>query len=147
MEYAFEFGGAPQDVLVTATGVARVPEFRELYEQLCADSRFRPEMRVLLDLCAIDMSLIPLMEAPEIGHSLAEFASQCEGCAIAVLAQDPLTAVLIRAAELGDGLVRTRVWVACSRAEALFWLESQVGLSSGRSRFPSPSLIPADDPV
>ena len=133
MECTFEFGGGPQDVVVTATGVARVPEFRELYEQLCADSRFQPGMLVLLDLCKIDMSLIPLMEAPEIGHSLAEFADQCEGCAIAVLAHDPLTAVLIRAAELGDGLDRARVWVACSRPEALAWLESQVGLSSSRS--------------
>lgn len=133
MGCSLEFGGWPEDVVVTATGVARVPEFRELYDQLCADTRFRPGIRILLDLCGVDMSLIPLMDAPDIGHSLAEFADQCEGCAIAVLAKDPLTAVLIRAAELGDGLRRASVWIACSRSEASTWLESQVALSATRS--------------
>jgi hypothetical protein len=133
MECAFEFGGRPQDVVVTATGVARVPEFRELYQKLCADSRFRPGMRILLDLCQIDMSVIPLMDAPEIGDSLVDFADQCEGCAIAVVAKDPLTAVLIRAAELGHDLDHVNVWVACSRPEATAWLESQVSLSSSRA--------------
>jgi hypothetical protein len=133
MEYTFEFGGVAQDVTVTATGVARVTEFRQLYEQLCNDPRFQAGTRILLDLRRLDLSEIPLMEAAKIGHSLAEFQTRCDGCAIAVVAEDPLTAVLIRAAGLGDGVDWLNVWVACSRAEASHWLECQIGLSSNRS--------------
>ena len=35
MEYAFEFGGFPQDVTVTASGNTSVSELRQLFEELC----------------------------------------------------------------------------------------------------------------
>jgi hypothetical protein len=126
MEYAFEFGGSPQDVTVTASGEARVPDFKQLYEALCDEPRFEPGMLILLDLCDVDMSTIPRMEAAEIGIGLAELQDRCEGCALAVVARDPLTT----AAELDESTDRVDVWVACSRNEALTWLESQSALRS-----------------
>ena len=127
MEYRFEFGGSPQDVTVIASGVASVSEFSRLYENLCDQSRFEPGMLILLDMSEVDMSAIPLGEAPKIGRGLAEFEDRCEGCAMAVVCRDPLTTVLTRAGDIG-GTADVDVWVACSRDEATTWLESQLAL-------------------
>ena len=127
MEYRFEFGGSPQDVTVIASGAASVPGFRRLYESLCDQSQFEPGMLILLDLTEVDMSAIPLSEAPEIGRGLAEFRDRCEGCAMAVVCRDPLTTVLTRAGF--DGMADwIDVWVASSRDEASSWLGSQLSL-------------------
>jgi hypothetical protein len=50
MEYAFEFGGFPEDVLVTVSGVGRVGPFGRLFEELTESPQFEPGMRILLDL-------------------------------------------------------------------------------------------------
>ena len=127
MEYRFEFGGSPQDVTVIASGVASVSGFSRLYESLCDQSRFEPVMLILLDLTEVDMSAIPLSEAPEIGRGLAEFQDRCEGCATAVLCRDPLASVLMRAG-VGGTADWIDVGVACSREEASAWLENQLSL-------------------
>ena len=132
MDYAFEFGGFPQDVTITASGYARVSHFRELFKALCDQPSFEAGMRVLLDLCDVDMSEVPRMDAPEIGRSLAEFQERCEGCSIAVVTRDPLTAVLTRAAEFSLSAEQVGVWVACTREEALTWLEAQTALHAER---------------
>jgi hypothetical protein len=126
MEYAFEFGGFPEDVTVTASGDARVSEFRQLFEDLCDQPSFEAGMRVLLDLGEVDMGAIPLMEAPKIGLSLAEFQDHCEGCSIAVVSRDPLTSVLTRAAEFRETVEHVDVWVAVTREEAREWLLLQI---------------------
>jgi hypothetical protein len=128
MEYRFEFGGSPQDVTVIASGVASVSAFSRLYENLCDQSRFEPGMLILLDMSEVDMSAIPLSEAPEIGRGLAEFQDRCEGCAMAVVCRDPLTTALTRASDIGGAADWIDVWVACSREEASAWLESQLSL-------------------
>ena len=128
MEYRFEFGGSPQDVTVIASGVASVSEFSQLFENLCDQSRFEPGMLILLDLTEVDMSAIPLSEAPEIGRGLAEFQDRCEGCAMAVLCRDPLASVLMRAGDIGGIAAWIDVWVACSPEEASAWLENQLAL-------------------
>ena len=74
----------------------------------------------------VDMSAIPLSEAPEIGRGLAVLQDRCEGCAVAVVSRDPLTTVLTRAGVGGNDWLD--VWVACSREEASVWLESQLSL-------------------
>lgn len=125
LEHIFEFGGFPQDVTVTATGVARVSDFRQLFGQLCDDPRFEPGMRILVDLSELDTSTVPMVEAMKIGYTLGGLAYRCEGCAIAVVAKRPLTAVLTSAAKLGES-PRLVVRVVSSRAEARTWLESQI---------------------
>ena len=130
MDYAFEFGGFPQDVTVTASGEARVSEFRHLFEELFDEPSFRAGMRVLLDLCEVDMSAIPLMEASKIGLSLAEFEDRCEGCAIAVVSRDPLTSVLTRAAEFRETVQQVDIWFAVTREEAREWLSLQIAVDA-----------------
>jgi hypothetical protein len=132
MEYAFEFGGFPHDVTITASGHARVSEFRQLFEELCDEPSFEAGMRVLLDLCEIDMSAIPLMEASKIGFSLAEFQDRCEGCSIAVVSRDPLTSVLTRAAEVRETVQQVDVWFALTREEARERLLLQIALGEAK---------------
>ena len=45
MEHIFEFGRSP-GVTVTATGLARVSDFRQLFGRLCDDPRFEPGIRI-----------------------------------------------------------------------------------------------------
>lgn len=130
MEYRFEFTGSPQDVTVIASGAASVSGFGRLFENLCGQLRFEPGMLILLDLTETDMNAIPLSEAPEIGRGLAEFRDRCEGCAMAVVCRDPLTAVLMREG-VGGTADWIDIWVACSRDEASAWLESQRALRPG----------------
>ena len=136
MEYRFEFAGSPQDVTVIASGAASVSGFGRLFENLCGQLRFEPGMLILLDLVETDMSAIPLSEAPGIGRGLAEFRDRCEGCAMAVVCRDPLTAVLMREG-VGGGADWIDIWVACSRDEASAWLESQRALRTGTPTQPS----------
>jgi hypothetical protein len=128
MEYVFEFGGSPEDVTVTASGIARVSKFRHMLEQLCDDARFQPGMKILLDLCALDMSEVADMEVVKIGHSLDELQDRCQGCALAVVCPDPLAAALMRHAELAERAKKVHVWFAWSRDEARTWLESRSAL-------------------
>jgi hypothetical protein len=124
LEHVFEFGGFPQDVTVTATGLARASDLRQLFGQLCADPRFEPGMRIMLDLSELDTSTVPLADVMRTGYTLGEL----EGCAIAVVAKRPLTAVLTSAAKLGESTRRLVVRVVSSRSEAMTWLESQIVL-------------------
>jgi hypothetical protein len=59
MEYAFIFGGFPEDVLVTVSGVGRVAAFARLFEDLTESPQFEPGMRILLDLTRVDMTTFP----------------------------------------------------------------------------------------
>jgi hypothetical protein len=128
LEHVFEFGGFPQDVTVTATGLARASDLRQLFGQLCADPRFEPGMRIMLDLSELDTSTVPLADAMRTGYTLGELECCYEGCAIAVVAKRPLTAVLTSAAKLGESTRRLVVRVVSSRSEAMTWLESQIVL-------------------
>lgn len=128
MEWVFEFDQSPHDVTVTATGEALAPEFDQLFEALCADERFEPRMLVLLDLCDVDLERVPQMELERVSDGLATFREKCEGCALAVVATQPLAASMIRGVDFGGHAKWMRVWVACTVDEAVIWLESQLAL-------------------
>jgi hypothetical protein len=128
MEYAFEFGGFPEDVLVTVSGVGRVASFGRLFEDLTESPQFEPGMRILLDLTRVDMTTFPGVDAPEIGRGLEALQDRCEGCSIAVVGDDPLTRTLIEMAELGS-TSGMDVFQALSRAEAAAWLQLKRALT------------------
>jgi hypothetical protein len=132
VDYSFEFGGFPQDVTVTASGPARVAEFAHMFEALCDEPSFEAGMRILLDFCQLDMSEIPRVEAAKISRSLAALQDQCEGCAIAVISDDPLTSALLRAAEFRETVKQVDVWFAITREEAREWLLLQIGVREAK---------------
>ena len=49
MEWEIQWGGDPEDVLVTISGDATVEGLNAWTQEALADSRFRPGMRVLID--------------------------------------------------------------------------------------------------
>jgi hypothetical protein len=136
VDYTFEFGGATQDVTGTATGLASVAQLRQFFQELCVQPAFEPGMLILLDFCELDLSEIPQMDASEISRGLAELQDRCEGCAIAVISQDPLTSALLRAAEFRETVQEVDVWFAVTHEEALAWLELQRALAEAKSQAP-----------
>ena len=130
MKYVFEFGGSPEDVMVIASGLARVSKFRNMLQELCADERFEPGMGILLDLCGLDMGEVADSEVVKIGDGLEELQDRCNGCALAVVCPHPLSAALMRHAELAGRAKDVHIWFAWSRHEARMWLESQIALRS-----------------
>ena len=125
MEHTIEFGGSPQDVTVTASGMASVGQLSRMLSQLCEEPAFEAGMRILLDFTHLDMSAIPRMDAAQVSRALAALQDRCAGCSIAVIAHEPLTAALLRAAEFRETVEQVDVWFAITREEALAWLELQ----------------------
>ena len=128
MDWLFEFDRAPHDVTVTATGQALATEFGQLFEALCADERFEPGMLILLDLRNVDLNRVPQMELGKVSEGLGTLRDRCEGCALAIVCTQPLTASLIRSADVGGHAHWMQVWVANTVDEAITWLESQLAL-------------------
>ena len=128
MDWLFEFDRAPHDVTVTATGQALATEFGQLFEALCADERFEPGMLILLDLRNVDLNRVPQMELGKVSEGLGTLRDRCEGCALAIVCTQPLTASLIRSADVGRHAHWMQVWVANTVDEAITWLESQLAL-------------------
>lgn len=97
MDWVFEFDQSPHDVTVTATGQSLATEFDQLFESLCADERFEPGMLILLDLRNLDLDRVPQMELAKVSEGLVALREKCEGCALAIVATQPLAASMIRA--------------------------------------------------
>ncbi len=49
MEYELRWGGEPEDLLVTTSGKATLPELDAWVQAVLADPRFKPHLRVLVD--------------------------------------------------------------------------------------------------
>jgi len=128
VDWVFEFPRSPHDVTVTARGPALATEFNQLFEALCADKRFEPGMLILLDLRKVNLDRVPQMELGKVSDALANLREKCEGCALAIVATEPLAASMLRAADFGGHANWMSVWVACTLDEAATWLESQLAL-------------------
>ena len=128
MDWVFEFDQSPHDVTVTATGQSLATEFDQLFESLCADEWFESGMLILLDLRNVDLDRVPQMELAKVSEGLVALREKCEGCALAIVATQPLAASMIRRADLGVAANWMRVWVACTVDEAATWLKSQLAL-------------------
>jgi hypothetical protein len=128
VDWVIEFDQSPHDVTLTATGQALATEFDQLFEALCAEKRFEPGMLILLDLRNVDLDRVPQMELGRVSDRLAALRENCDGCALAIVATQPLVASMIRGADFGGHADWMRVWVACTVDEAVTWLESQLAL-------------------
>ena len=74
MEFAVEFGGEPQDVTVTASGVADVAGLRELVRTLAADERYRPGLLLLYQFSELDLSQLSDDELAQVTDTIMERA-------------------------------------------------------------------------
>jgi len=128
VEWVFQFDQSPHDVTVTATGAAVATELDQLFEALWSEERFEPGMLVLLDLGNVDLERVPQIELGRVSDGLAAFQERCEGCALAIVATQPLAASMMRGVDFGGDARWMRVWMAWNVEEAVTWLESQLAL-------------------
>ena len=125
MEFTIEFGGDPQDVTATFSGVADLAGFRRYSEELASDPRFRAGMMILVEASALDTSQMSIESVQAASEPMIERDWKYPPLAIAIVAPDPRTfedASQSRAHQGGSGSNRR---VFRSREAALSWLEEQ----------------------
>ena len=122
MEFAFEFGGAPQDLTITASGVADVKGYLRMYDELVADPRFRAGMLILVEQSGLDLSHCSDDEIEQIADSLAERDWKFPPRAVAIVAATPESAEGARLGIVFLGGSQSRRRLFESREQALTWL-------------------------
>ncbi|HEY8107744.1 MAG TPA: hypothetical protein VIC70_03515 [Gaiellaceae bacterium] len=125
MDYAIEFGGDPQDVTITLSGVATPVDFRSFIEARVLDPRFRTDMVILVDASRLDTSEMSSEALGAAMEPMIERDWHQPPLAVAIVAADARTladAALTRA-RLGGR--RSRRAVFTSHEEAIDWLRAQ----------------------
>jgi hypothetical protein len=86
MEFAVEFGGEPQDVTVTASGVADVASLRRLVRTIAADERYRAGVLLLYEFGGLDMSQLSDRELELVIETVMERDWKFQPHAVAIVA-------------------------------------------------------------
>lgn len=125
MEFTIEFGGEPQDVTITTSGIADVEGSRRLSSALASDPRYCAGMLVLVDHSALEMSRLTDLDLERIAAGISESDWNLPPRAVAIVASNVETHIRAReaVAHLGGSLSNRRVF--SSREEALGWLREQ----------------------
>jgi hypothetical protein len=121
VEFAVEFGGGPQDVTVTASGVADVASLRELVSTVAGDERYRAGLLLLYELSGLDMSPLSDRELEQVTATVMERDWILQPRAVAiVVAGKTIEAARIAIAHLGGSRSGRRLFT--SRDDAVAWL-------------------------
>lgn len=125
LEFSFTFGGDPEDMTVAIAGALDAAELERLNRALISDPRFRPGMRILVDLTGLDTSHLDNDELFFGAESTSARDALAQPLAVAIVAADPAAfeqAVRYRA-HLGGTASRRRVFA--THSEARDWLGEQ----------------------
>jgi hypothetical protein len=121
VEFAVESGGEPQDVTVTASGVADVASLRELVRTIAGDERYRAGLLLLYELSGLDMSQLSDRELEQVTATVMERDWILQPRAVAiVVAGKTIEAARIAIAHLGGSSSGRRLFT--SRDDAVAWL-------------------------
>ena len=125
VDFTFDFGGDPQDVTITASGIADVAGLLHINAELRSDPRFRANMLILYDLSELDMARLSEVDMEQISAPIAVRDWDVPHRAMAVVAPNPqgLDRVRLAIAHLGGKRSRRRVFA--SRDDAIAWLREQ----------------------
>jgi hypothetical protein len=125
MEFTIEFGGDPQDVTVTFSGVADLAGFRRYGEAISSDPRFRAGLIFLVDASALDTSQMSSEHVQAASEPVSERDWNHPPRAVAIVAPDPRTFKDFGYARAHQGGSRSRRRVFRSQEAALGWLNEQ----------------------
>jgi hypothetical protein len=89
VEYAVAWGGDPEDVFVTASGVASLEGLRAMTAAVITDPRFRPGQRCLLDYRRLDWSAMTVDDLRRRADAVVALHHQLAGCRIAIVVSGP----------------------------------------------------------
>ena len=125
MQYSIEFGGTPQDVTITTSGLADADGLIGFVRDLVASPRFRPGMFILVDHMSIDASRLTGADVRAQASVVVTLAQRLGPSKVAIVVPTPLTFGYARMYEhhAAESQVDSRVFY--SRRDALAWLESE----------------------
>lgn len=133
MEYTIEFGGTPQHVTITATGLADAKRLVSLVRDVVSSPRFRPGMLILEDYLAIDASKVTSSDLRAQADTVIQLSDQIGPSKVAIIVPSPVTFGFARMWQAYvDDRTAMESRVFYSRADGLEWLESKrvAGLTS-----------------
>ena len=125
MEFTIEFGGEPQDVTITSSGVADLAGLRRLDSELASHPSFRPGLLILFENSQLDMSALSESDVEWITAEIAQRDWDVPPRAVAIVAPnlDAFIGARHVVAHLGGSQSRRRVFT--SRSAAIAWLREQ----------------------
>jgi hypothetical protein len=121
MEFALEFGGEPQDVTVTATGIGDVAGLRRLVQTLAADERYQAGLLLLYEFSELDLSQLSDDDLEQVTESVMERDWKSQPRAVAIVAgTKTIEMARLAIAHLGGSRSGRRLFT--SRDDAVAWL-------------------------
>ena len=132
MEYTIEFGGYPQDVTITVTGVADAEGLVGLVHDVVGDPRFRPGMLILEDCLGIDVSQVKASDFRAQADTIIRLDHKIGASKTAIIVPSPVTFGFARMSQAFGESAALEAGVFYSRSEALEWLASQRALAGSQ---------------
>jgi hypothetical protein len=125
VEFGFEYGGDPQDVTISASGVADLAGLRRLSADFKSDPRYRAGLVILADYSDLDMSGLSDLDIEQVAAATVQHQSDSSPGALAIVASNLQTFVRAREgiAHLGGSQAYRRAFK--SHEEAMAWLREQ----------------------
>jgi hypothetical protein len=130
VEFAIEFGGDPQDVTITTSGLADVAGFKRLTQELVSHPSFRPRLAILVDNSALDETRMSERDAEEAVQPLLERDWNFPPQAVAIVVSTPHSFARAGLAAAYLGVLKAPRGIFYSREEALAWLREQKSLDA-----------------
>ena len=136
MEHSFHWGGDPEDLYVEASGPATLAGFSAMTDDLDADARLRPNMKILVDHRRLDWTAMSAEDARQRARDRMALSDPIGQSRIAVVVSEPSAYGIERMMEgLADQMVEdsivkpyaftTRIFYSID--EAREWLAAQTG--------------------
>jgi hypothetical protein len=125
VEYAIEFGGAPQDVTITTSGPATPEALTSYVRDLVNDLRFRPGMLILADHSELDLGAVTPTDVGAQSAMMNQLDEQIGPCKIAIVVPSEVGFGYARMYQSHTSETQVDSQVFHTRADALAWLESE----------------------
>jgi hypothetical protein len=125
MDYEIRFGGDPQDVTLTTSGVATAKDFRRMNEELVAHPAFQPSVRILVDHSELDARMLTAQDVQAIADNVSHLNDRLGSSHVAIVAPRAVTYVLTRMSELMADAPALTVATFADRPSAVAWLHEQ----------------------
>ena len=125
MDFVIEYGGEPQDVTVTVSGIADVAGLGRVNAELRTDPRFRSGLALLYDLTELDVSHLSDRDLERITAPITErdWDAPPGPVALLVSGQEAVERTRLAIAHLGGTRSRRRIFT--SHEAAVAWLRKQ----------------------